>query len=302
MAIPGFQSLMLPLLKFAGDGAEHTVREAIEALAEQYRLTEEERKEPRSSAPEPIFDNRVGWARTYLTKAVLLETTGRGRFQITDRGQEILRTNPPEINSKFLRKFPEFREFLDGKATEATEEEQREEQTQTPEEELESIYLSLRKDLAHDLLDRIMSCSPRFFERLVVDLLVAMGYGGSWKDAGQAVGQSGDGGIDGIIKEDRLGLDVVYIQAKRWNAVVGSPVVQAFAGSLDGVKARKGILITTSQFTKDAKEYVSRIEKKIVLIDGEQLGQYLIDHGIGVHEAATYTIKRVDLEYFSEEV
>ncbi|HEY7536111.1 MAG TPA: restriction endonuclease, partial [Thermodesulfobacteriota bacterium] len=162
-------------------------------------------------------------------------------------------------------------------------------------------YQNLRRTLARELLDRIKNCSPRFFEKLVVDLLVAMGYGGSRKDAGQAVGQSGDGGIDGIIKEDKLGLDVVYIQAKRWEATVGRPIVQAFAGSLEGQRARKGVLITTSQFSQDAKEYVNKIEKKIVLIDGDQLSQMMIDHGIGVAEVASYTVKKTDLDYFGDE-
>jgi restriction system protein len=163
---------------------------------------------------------------------------------------------------------------------------------------LEASYQNLRNDLSQELIDRVMQCSPRFFEKLVVDLLVAMGYGGSRKDAGQAIGQTGDGGVDGIIKEDRLGLDIVFIQAKRWESTVGRPVVQAFAGSLEGFRARKGVLLTTSTFTKDARDYVERIEKKIVLIDGEQLAQLMIDYGIGVTEVATYSVKKADLDYF----
>jgi len=174
------------------------------------------------------------------------------------------------------------------------------ESDQTPEEILEQSYQDLRRDLAEELLERIKDCSPRFFERLVVDLLVAMGYGGSRKDAGQAVGRSGDGGIDGIIKEDRLGLDVVYIQAKKWDGTVGRPAVQTFAGSLDGVRARKGILITTSDFSQPAKDYAEMIEKKIVLIDGQQLAQLMIDHNVGVTEVETYTVKRSDLDYFGD--
>ncbi|MBC6937830.1 MAG: hypothetical protein DWB42_18655 [Chloroflexi bacterium] len=174
------------------------------------------------------------------------------------------------------------------------------ERTNTPEEILEASYQDLRTDLAKELLERVKACSPRFFEKLVVDLLLAMGYGGSRKDAGAAIGQSGDGGIDGIIKEDRLGLDIVYVQAKRWDGTVGRPVVQAFAGSLEGFRARKGVFITTSTFSKDAREYVERIEKKIVLIDGEQLAQFMIDYGIGVTEVATYTVKKADQDYFGE--
>ena len=194
--------------------------------------------------------------------------------------------------------FPEFAEFRTLSRQNDEQEEKEEEPTQTPEETLESSYQSLRRALAQELLERIKGCPPRFFEKLVVDLLVAMGYGGSRKDAGQAVGQSGDGGIDGIIKEDKLGLDVVYIQAKRWDGTVGRPVVQAFAGSLEGQRARKGVLITTSQFSQDAKDYVNRIEKKIVFIDGEQLAQLMIDHNMGATEVATYTVKKVDLDYF----
>ncbi|MDP2659786.1 MAG: restriction endonuclease, partial [Dehalococcoidia bacterium] len=210
-------------------------------------------------------------------------------------------TKPPEINAKSLRKFPEFAEFVnlssqgnrnDGEETKAD---------QTPQEVLEASYQNLRRELAQELLLQIKKCPPRFFEKLVVDVLVAMGYGGSRKDAGQAVGQSGDGGIDGIIKEDKLGLDVVYVQAKRWEAPVGSPVVQAFSGSLDGQRSRKGVLITTSRFSPQAAEYVNRIEKRIVLIDGEQLAQLMIDHGIGVTEISTYAVKKMDLGYFGDE-
>lgn len=196
----------------------------------------------------------------------------------------------------FLRQYPEFVQFRRARRPAAGEE-----IDETPEEILESSYQNLRRDLAKELLERIMSCSPTFFEGLVVDLLVAMGYGGSRIDAGQAVGQSHDGGIDGIIKEDKLGLDVVYVQAKRWEATVGRPKVQTFAGSLEGLRARKGVLITTSQFSQEARDYVKRIEKRIVLINGEQLAELMIDHGIGTTEVASYPLKKVDLDYFGEE-
>lgn len=295
MAVPDFQSLMLPLLKIAGDGREHRLSEAIEALAVQFRLSEDDRRELLPSARQAKFDNRVGWARRYVKKAGLLESTERGKFRITERGLEVLRGNPASIDVKFLMQFPEFVEFRSVK-----QRGENEEATETPEEALELGYQNLRRNLAEDLLERMKSCSPRFFEKLVVDLLVEMGYGGSRKDAGQAVGQSGDGGIDGIIKEDKLGLDVVYIQAKRWEATVGRPTVQAFAGSLEGQRARKGVLITTSQFSPDAKDYVTRIEKKIVLIDGEQLAQLMIDHGVGVTEVVSYPVKKVDIDYFGD--
>jgi restriction system protein len=301
MPIPDYQSLMLPLLKLVRDRQEHAFGEIIEALAKEVRLTEAERKEILPSGIQAKFDNRVGWARTYMKKAGRLESTGRGRFRITDRGLQILNSNTPEINVKFLRQFPEFLDFQKSSRQENKNDEKDEEPSQTPEESLESSYQNLRRELAQELLERIKNSSSKFFEKLVVDLLVAMGYGGSRKDAGQAVGQSGDDGIDGIIKEDKLGLDVVYIQAKKWEATVGRPIVQAFAGSLEGQRARKGVLITTSQFSQEAKEYVNRIEKKIVLIEGEQLAQLMIDHGIGVNEIAKYTVKKFDLDYFDEE-
>lgn len=306
MTIPDYQSMMLPLLQLAGDGQEHVIGDVIERLAEYFQLTDEDRRELLPSGQQARFDNRVHWARSYLKQAALLESAGRGRFRITSRGIDVLNARPDFINIAFLRQFDEFREFQSRghRNNQIGQEEvpaESTESTETPEERLESSYQALRRGLAQELLRRIMECSPRFFERLVVQLLVAMGYGGSLQDAGKAIGQSGDGGIDGIIKEDRLGLDALYIQAKRWEGTVGRPVVQTFAGSLQGVRARKGVLITTSTFSKEARDYVERIDSKIVLIDGEQLAQYMIDFGIGVAEVATYTIKRIDTDYFDEQ-
>lgn len=300
MAVPDYQSMMLPLLKIASDRQEHSLGEIIETLALQFGLTDADKQEILPSGRQAKFDNRVGWARTYLKKAGLVESTGRAKFRITERGLQVLKGNPVGINNRFLQQFPEFLEFQNVSRQSNRRDEEELEPDQTPEEILELSYQSLRHDLAQELLERVKNSSPRFFENLVVDLLVAMGYGGSRKDAGQAVGQSGDGGIDGIIKEDKLGLDVVYVQAKRWEGTVGRPVVQAFAGSLEGQRARKGVLLTTSQFSQDARDYVSRIEKKIVLIDGEQLAQLMIDHGIGVAEVASYAVKKADLDYFEE--
>jgi restriction system protein len=291
MAVPGFQELMLPLLKLSGDGNEHSLSETIDILASEFGLMDADRNELLPSGRQAKLDNRVGWARTHLGKAGLLESTGRGRFRITQRGIDVLNGNPSEIDIGFLSQFPEFIEFRTLSRQGNRHDGESEGTNQTPEEILESSYQNLRSALAESLLQRIKACSPKFFERLVVDLLVAMGYGGSRKDAGQAVGQSGDGGIDGTIKEDRLGLDVVYIQAKRWEGTVGRPIVQAFAGSLEGLRARKGVLITTSQFSQDAKDYVTRIEKKIVLIDGEELTDLMIDHGLGAAELASYTVR-----------
>lgn len=249
------------------------------------------------------FDNRVRWAAFYLRKAGLLERTGRGKIRISERGHEVLKTKPGRIDVRFLKNFSDFQEFQKGTKKGESEDANvaGEEAQSTPEETLEASYVNLRQTLADELIDRVKKCPPKFVEKLVVDLLVSMGYGGSRKDAGQAIGQSGDDGIDGIIKEDKLGLDVVYLQAKRWEATVGRPVVQAFAGSLEGQRARKGVLITTSQFSEEAKEYVTRIEKKIILIGGEELAQLMIDHGIGVTEVRTYSVRKMDLDYFGEE-
>ena len=305
MTVPDFQSMMLPFLNIASDGQEHTFSETVEVLAKRLNLSSEDLKETLPSG-QSRFENRAGWARTHLKKAGLLEPTGRGRFCISERGQQVLKNSPDRIDLKFLMQFPEFAEFR--KAARqgnkvGTDNEVNDEPDQTPEEALENSYQRLRNTLAQELLERIRGCSPSFFERLVVDLLVAMGYGGTRKDAGQAIGQSGDEGIDGIIKEDKLGLDAVYIQAKRWSheRTVGRPVVQAFMGSLAGQKARKGVLMTTSKFSQDARDYINRIDTKIVLIDGEELAQLMIDHGVGVNEVATYTLKKVDVDYFENE-
>lgn len=303
MPIPDFQSIMLPVLTFAGDGKEHSLREAIEYLAQQFALTPEERAELLPSGRQEVFVNRVGWASTYLRKAGLLESTRRGHFKITERGGAMLRSNPSMINIKSLRQFDEFVEFQrpvrENSVNEAGNADT--EEISTPEELMESAYQRVREGLAAELLQTIKDNSPAFFERLVIDLLVRMGYGGTRKDAGQAIGKSGDGGIDGIIKEDRLGLDIVYVQAKRWDDVVGRPEIQKFAGALQGQRAKKGVFLTTSSFSRDALEYVSRIESKIVLIDGEMLAQLMIDYNIGVATVASYDVKRIDSDYFAEE-
>jgi restriction system protein len=304
MAVPTFQDIMLPLLQILRDQHEHTHSEVIEQLAQHFALNEQDRRELLPSGKQSKFDNRVGWARTHLVKALLVESTGRGRYRITERGSKVLRDNPPEITMALLMQFPEFQHFrsraqqhnhdtVPGASDQAT--------SHTPDEMLQAAYQTMRDELEQALLDRVTRCSPAFFEQLVVDLLVAMGYGGSRTDAGQAIGRSGDGGIDGIIKEDRLGLDVIYIQAKRWNSTVGSPQVQAFAGALMGKKANKGILITTSEFSQQARVYVTNLQQKIILIDGRQLVTYMFDFNIGATEAETYVVKKVDLDYFIEE-
>ena len=301
MPIPDYQSIMLPLLRFAADGDEHSLREVIEGLAEKFRLTDAERKELLPSGQQPTFDNRVAWARTYTSKAGLLEATRRGYFRITQRGRDVLAKNPPAINVKFLEQFPEFIEFRSKRRErEEAAETVETEHLQTPAELLETAHQKLREDLSAELLKIVKESSPAFFERLVIDLLVKMGYGGTRKEAGKAIGRSGDEGIDGIINEDRLGLDVLYVQAKRWQAPVGRPEIQKFAGALQGHRAKKGICITTSAFTKDAEDYVAKIDSKIVLIDGEQLAQLMIDHNVGVAPVASYETKRIDSDYFIE--
>jgi len=302
MAIPDYQSIMLPLLKFASDKREHSIQDAIEDLASFFRVSETELQELLPSGQQKIFDNRVGWARTYLKKAGLLDSPKRGVFVITEKGLGVLKSNPTRIDVAFLRQYPEFVEFQTvKKESKETEEVEVSVQQQTPEESLEYGYQKLRQALAQDLLGKIKTCSAVFFEKLVVELLVKMGYGGSRRDAGQAIGKSGDEGIDGIIKEDRLGLDVIYIQAKKWEGVVGRPEIMKFVGALQGQHARKGIFITTSYFTDDAMQYAKKVDSKIILIDGDELSKLMIDHDIGVAQMASYDIKRIDSDYFSEE-
>lgn len=304
MAIPDYQTVMLPLLRFAGDGEEHSLRETVDALADHFGLTPNERKELLPSGQQEVFNNRVGWARTYLSKAGLLQKTRRSHYAISERGREVLASNPDRIDVKFLRQFEEFREFQALKGTRSSSSgagvESSADTDTTPEESLESAYGRLRDALANELLQQVKAASPSLFERLVVELLLKMGYGGSRQDAGRAIGRSGDEGIDGIIKEDRLGLDIIYIQAKRWEASVGRPEVQKFAGALQGQRAKKGIMITTSSFSSEAREYVSKIDNKIVLIDGAQLADLMIDYNLGVSPTAIYEVKKVDTDYFTE--
>lgn len=303
MAIPDFQSIMLPLLRFCADGQEYTNREAIEALAQEFELTEEEQKQLLPSGQQCVFENRVAWARAHMKMAGLVENTRRGVFRITNRGTQLLKKSPAEVNLRVLREFPEYLEARDRNQSNKTDEapaDTDEQESKTPAERLEEAYEILRKNLASELLSQLKSAPPNFFEKVVVEVLVKMGYGGSRKDAGQAIGRSGDEGIDGIIKEDRLGLDIIYIQAKRWENTVTRPEIQKFAGALQGKRARKGIFITTSDFSHNAHEYVAAIESKIILIDGQQLSQLMIDFGVGVATDAIYELKRLDSDYFTE--
>lgn len=292
------------MLTFLADGKEHTTKETLNYLAFKFQLTEEQRQEMLPSRNQTVFYNRVTWAKAHLKMAALVENLKRGSFKITRNGLEVLKQKPAIINLKFLRQIPEYIETAEGWKNNSTETALTEIETteaKTPEEILETGYLNIRRTLAQDLLSKIKSCSPLFFENLVVELLVKMGYGGSLKDAGKAIGKSGDEGIDGIIKEDKLGLDVIYVQAKRWEGSVGRPEIQKFVGALAGQGAKKGIFITTSRYTPDAATYVPRNETKIVLIDGDQLAQLMIDYNLGVTTEITYEIKKMDTDYFDGE-
>lgn len=302
MAIPDFQAIMLPLLSYTADGSEHSTRETIEHLAIHFNLTENERQELLPSGTQPIFDNRVGWSKTHLIKAGLLESPRRTIFKITERGRMILAQNPPLINMGMLRQFNEYIEFTKPNSnTSSTIAEPLNHEQATPDEIIDSNYQSIRRALTQEILLKIKGNSPAFFEKLVVELLVKMGYGGSLKDAGKATRLTGDGGIDGIIKEDKLGLDFIYIQAKRWDSTpVGRPDIQAFVGALDEQRASKGVFITTSRFADTAIEYVKTITKKVILIDGEQLANYMIDYGLGTSTYEVYELKKMDNDYFDE--
>lgn len=303
MPIPDYQKILLPLLQCVGDSQEHSLREVTEVLASHFHLSEEERKKLLPSGQQAVFDNRVGWSRTHLKKAALIIYTRRGYFKITDLGKTILEQNLSEIDSKFLRQFPAYLEFTSGdnsKSNHKAENLPSITEFQTPEEILEEGFQQIMKDLSLEVLEKIKTCSPTFFEFLVIDLLLAMGYGGSRKEAGEVVGQSGDGGIDGIIKEDRLGLDVIYIQAKRWEGTVGRPEIQKFVGALQGKQARKGIFLTTSNFSRDAVEYVKIIDSKVILIDGQRLAKLMIENNVGMRITQTYEIKEIDSDYFTE--
>lgn len=303
MAIPDYQTLMLPLLKLTNDEKILSLRDATDKLAKAFNLTEEELAELLPSARKTRFYDRVGWAGTYLKKAGLLSSPERGKYQITNRGLEVLKKPPQRITDKFLEQFEEFVEFQTRHEKNIDENKiiEKDIDSQTPEEAIESAYINIRQSLSDEILQTVKNCSPVFFETLVIDVLVKMGYGGTRKDAGKAIGKSGDGGIDGIINEDRLGLDVIYIQAKKWENSVGRPEIQKFAGALQGQRAKKGIFITTSEFTKEAKDFASKIESKIILIDGEALTQLMIDYNIGVNPIASYELKRIDSDYFVEE-
>lgn len=303
-AYPDFQSLMLPLLKLGADGSEHTIGEAVESLAKEFKLTDEERRHLLPSGTPATFDNRAHWARSHLKQAGLLTNPGRGRFQISEAGKGVLTDSRAKVDIRFLNQFEAFRILRSRKSKNGRETEtepEAESNPETPREALERAHEGMRRELIAEVRSRVCQISPERFERLVVQLLVKMGYGGNLADAGRAIGGSGDEGIDGIIKEDHLGLDVIYVQAKRWEASVGRPEIQKFAGALQGQRARKGVFITTSEFSDGARDFAGNIESRIVLIDGEQLASLMIVHELGVSLVQNYPVKRLDSDFFDEE-
>lgn len=303
MAIPDYQSLMLPLLRCCSDGAEHSLAEVVNVLVKELNLSESDVLETLPNSGQSKLVNRVGWAKSYLKQAGLLEIPKRGFFRITGRGRQALGAGLSRLDVKYLEQFPEFQNFR----TRSKQKDPGDNLTKelaleaTPDELIAGGYKQLRDALAVEVLDRIRKVTSSRFEELVVELLVKMGYGGTQEDAGRVVGKSGDGGIDGIINEDRLGLDVIYIQAKRWEADVGRPEIQKFVGALAGNKASKGVFITTSGFSRGATDYASQVNHRVVLIDGPMLAELMMDHDLGVSTKDVYTVKRLDTDYFEED-
>jgi len=302
--IPDYQSCMLPLLQFSSDQKVHTLSEAVNNISQIFKLTDEEQGQMLPSGLQAIIVNRVGWAKTYLKKACLIEDPKRASFKITKRGLDLLAEKPTEINTKYLERYEEFIVFRTKKVNDdASKDEslQSDQVEKTPEESIEYGYSKLKESISEEILGKIKECSPAFFEKLVIELMVKMGYGGTLKEAGKVMGKTGDGGIDGMIKEDKLGLDVIYVQAKRWESVVGRPEIQKFAGALLGQKAKKGIFITTSWFSMEALDFVRNLDSKIVLIDGEMLTELMIEYNLGVSSYKSYELKKVDSDYFVDE-
>jgi restriction system protein len=299
MSIPDFQTLMRPLLELHRDQKEHLNRDLVNALAEQFSISDEERRQMLPSGRAKTFDNRVGWAKTYIANAGLIEAPKRGISLITSLGMSLLASHTGAINLRVLNELNGNRPVRERKRTKASDEICLED-AETPEETLENAYLKIRSEVEQSIIQKILANPPEFLERVIIDLLVKMGYGGNRKDAGEAIGRSGDEGIDGIIKEDALGLDIIYLQAKRYESTVGRPDVQKFAGALQGQRAKKGIFITTSSYSKEAKDFAAKIDTKIILIDGPMLARLMFDHGVGVSVSTIYEAKRIDTDYFDD--
>lgn len=307
MSLPSYQIFMQPVLKALANGKTKTVRQITQEVSDEFHFTTEQRALLNPSGTQKVIDGRIGWAKTYLVQANLMEQPKRGQCVITARGKAALDSGEV-IDNRYLRQFDEFKSFLSRSNNDGTKRSIEEsnnidsENQQTPIEILDNTFNTLNSALANDIMRTILSASPELFEKLVVELMLAMGYGGSRKDAGQATQYTQDGGIDGIIKEDKLGLEMIYLQAKRYsNRSVGRPEIQAFAGALDMHRAKKGVFITTSTFTREAREFTTIIEKRIVLIDGDMLTDLMISHNLGVTIKQVYEVKTLDSDYFLED-
>lgn len=309
MAIPDFQTLMRPVLEYVSGAEERKLKDIYEAMTVRFELSEEEQREMIPSGRVTLMRNRTAWAVTHLKKAGLMEAPARATYRVTARGRDFLESAPERITLRELMQFQDFRDFRNqsdenkkaGKGSEPTSAAETQESDQTPDEALEAAWKQIRAELESELLDQVMQVSSSRFEQLVVEVLVAMGYGGKHDNAARTIGQSGDGGIDGVIDEDPLGLETIYLQAKKWENVVGRPEIQKFAGALQGRRARKGVFITTSKFSREAVEYADLIENRIVLIDGNRLTQLMADHDVGVSTKYSYPVKQVDSDFFAED-
>jgi restriction system protein len=311
MATPDFQSFFYPVLKYCSEHNEVSLNEIREFLTQHFSLTDEDKAERVPSGTQTKFDNRIYWTKSYFSKAKLTENTKRSHFRITDRGRSFLKNFSDYISINDLKTISEFRDFNDGtpsysddKTTTVTTQNEIAPtiETKTPLEKLEESYQFIKRELASELLEKIRSNTWQFFEDLVIDLMVKMGYGGSRNKAGESIKRTNDEGIDGIINEDKLGLDVIYLQAKMWKeeTSIGRPEIQKFVGALHGQRAKKGVFITTSFFAKTAIDYVKSIDPKVILIDGETLTNLMIEHNVGVTGIETYQIKKIDLDYFEQ--
>jgi restriction system protein len=304
MPVPDFQSLFRPLLALLEDGQEHPIAAIRSELANRFSLSSADLEERIPSGRVTMFQNRVGWAATYLYRTKLIDRPRRAVYQITDRGRTVLAENPQGVNLRVLSQFEELAEFRQAKDKPSSGDDLAQaagDDGQTPEERIDSAYRELRSALAAELLDRVLEQSAHFFEKLVLDVLHAMGYGGDRDDATTQLGRSGDEGVDGVVREDRLGLDLIYVQAKRWTVVVGRPEIQKFFGALHGQRATKGVFITTSTFSKEAVAYADDVTPRVILVDGRELAQLMIEYGVGVTPSRTYPLKQVDLDYFVTE-
>lgn len=303
MAVPGYQDFMYPFLKQLEDRQEYRLQDLYTILARYFNLSDEDTSETLPSGKQTVLVNRVGWARTYLNKAGLIKVVRRAVFQITEEGLRVV--NDPtitKIDREFLTKYVSFNEFINKASKEKTDSDIEDTEEKTPLELMGENFNILKNEIQDLLLEKILSCSPGFFERLIVELIVSMGYGGSVRDAGKAIGKSGDEGIDGIIKEDVLGLDMIYLQAKRWKkeSTVSRADIQTFVGSLVGKQASKGIFITTAKFSQGAIEYASSIDKRVILIGGQQLTDLMFKYNVGVIDEEVFVTKKIDLDFFEE--